>query len=262
MTEGAESNLAVFIDFENLALGFEGKKSKFDIQKVLARLVEKGKIVAKTAYADWHRYAEFKQQLPECAIALTEIPKRSVSGKNSADIRLVVVAMDVCYSKLHIDTYGSVSGASDFSPLVSKLKENGKRVIGIGMKDSTSALLADNCDEFIYYEDLFTLEAKPSEVDKHLPKKKREAFELLLESITALVRENKEILWSSMVKDTMKRKKPIFNESYHGYRTFSELLEDAEKNGIIRLKTDPRSGTYVITGFGPIAAATTKTIKE
>ncbi|NLH49452.1 MAG: NYN domain-containing protein [Myxococcales bacterium] len=262
MTEGAESNLAVFIDFENLALGFEGKKSKFDIQKVLARLVEKGKIVAKTAYADWHRYAEFKQQLHECAIALTEIPKRSVSGKNSADIRLVVDAMDLCYSKHHIDTFVIVSGDSDFSPLVSKLKENGKRVIGIGMKDSTSALLADNCDEFIYYEDLFTLEAKPSEVDKHLPKKKREAFELLLESITALVRENKEILWSSMVKDTMKRKKPIFNESYHGYRTFSELLEDAEKNGIIRLKTDPRSGTYVITGFGPIAAATTKTIKE
>jgi uncharacterized protein (TIGR00288 family) len=246
-----ESNLAVFIDFENLALGFTGKKDRFDIQKVLTRLVEKGKIVAKTAYADWHRYNDFKQQLHEAAIALIEIPKRALTGKNSADIRLVVDAMDLCYSKNHIDTFVVVSGDSDFSPLVSKLKENGKRVIGVGIKDSTSQLLADNCDEFIYYEDLMTAESKPDEVDKRLPKKKREAFELLLDSITALVRENKEILWSSMVKDTMKRKRPSFSEAYHGFRTFSELLEDAEKNGLIRLKTDARSGTYVIVGFGP-----------
>jgi uncharacterized protein (TIGR00288 family) len=249
----AESNLAVFIDFENLALGFEGKKDRFDIDRVLGRLVEKGKIVVKMAYADWHRYADYKRQLHEAAIALMEIPKRAMTGKNSADIRLVVDALDLCYSKHHIDTFAIVSGDSDFSPLVSKLKENGKRVIGVGMKDSTSALLADNCDEFIYYEDLVSEDTKPEELDKKLPKKKREAFELLLDSITALVRENKEILWSSMVKDTMKRKKPIFNEAYHGYRTFSELLEDAEKNGLIRLKTDPRSGTYVIVGFGPEA---------
>jgi uncharacterized protein (TIGR00288 family) len=249
-----ESNLAVFVDFENLALGFTDKKDRFEIQRVLARLVEKGKIVAKTAYADWHRYADYKKQLHEAAIALVEIPKRAMTGKNSADIRLVVDAMDLCHSKEHIDTFVVVSGDSDFSPLVSKLKENGKRVIGVGMKDSTSTLLAENCDEFIYYEDLITPESKPDEVDKRLPKKKREAFELLLESISALVRENKEILWSSMVKDTMKRKKPAFNEGYHGYRTFSALLEDAQAHGIVRLKTDPRSGTYVIVGYGPAAA--------
>jgi len=254
-----ENNLAVFVDFENLALGFQEKKGRFDINVVLARLVEKGKIVAKTAYADWHRYSDFKKQLHEAAIGLIEIPRRAMTGKNSADIRLVVDAMDLCYSKEHIDTFVIVSGDSDFSPLVSKLKENGKRVIGVGMRESTSDLLAANCDEFIYYEDLFAPETSPSQLDQKLPKKKREAFELLIASITALVRENKEILWSSMVKDTMKRKQPKFTESYHGYRTFSELLEDAEKNEIIRLKTDPRSGTYVIVGFGPNTAAGEKT---
>jgi len=252
-----ENNLAVFIDFENLALGFKDKKTKFEIQKVLARLVEKGKIVVKTAYADWTRYGEYKHQMHESAIELIEIPKRVITGKNSADIRLVVDAMDLCYSKDHIDTFVIVSGDSDFSPLVSKLKENGKRVIGIGMKDSTSNLLADNCDEFIYYEDLEGPGRPPEQLDAKLPKKKREAFQLLVDSIVALIRENKEILWSSMVKDTMKRKKPSFNESYHGYRSFSDLLEDAEKNGLIRLKTDSRSGTYVIVGYGPKAKETT-----
>jgi len=250
----AESNLAVFIDFENLALGFKDKKSKFEINKVLERLVEKGKIVAKTAYADWHRYDDYKKQLHEAAIALIEIPRRAMTGKNSADIRLVVDAMDLCYSKDHIDTFVIVSGDSDFSPLVSKLKENGKRVIGVGMKDSTSNLLADNCDEFIYYEDLIRPDTKKDVLDKRIPEKKREAFELMIASITALVRENKEILWSSMVKDTMKRKKPSFDESYYGYRTFSELLEDAQSHDIIRLKTDPRSGTYVIVGLGSRAS--------
>ncbi|MDP8222203.1 MAG: NYN domain-containing protein [Candidatus Lernaella stagnicola] len=245
-----ENNLAVFIDFENLALGLVDKKAKFDISKVLARLVEKGKIVAKSAYADWGRYSDYKRQLHEAAIELIEIPKRAMTGKNSADIRLVVDAMDLCYSKDHIDTFVIVSGDSDFSPLVSKLKENGKRVIGIGMRDSTSDLLAGNCDEFIYYEDLFSPESEPEKIDKTLPKKKREAFELLIAAITALVRENKEILWSSMVKDTMKRKQPNFSESFHGYRTFSELLEDAQTHDVVRLKTDPRSGTYVIVGFG------------
>jgi len=250
MNEG-EHALAVFIDFENLALGFKGKKDKrFDIQKVLERLVEKGKIIVKKAYSDWANYAEYKRPLHEAAIEMIEIPKRSMSGKNSADIRLCVDALDLCYSKDHIDTFVIVSGDSDFSPLVSKLKENGKRVIGLGMKESSSHLLIDNCDEFIYYEDLERPVGIPPKIKRDLPEKKKEAFQLLVDCVVALVRENKEVLWSSLVKETMKRKKPSFNESYHGYRTFSDLLEDAEKEGIIRLRTDARSGTYVIVGFG------------
>ncbi len=250
MMEG-EHTLAVFIDFENLALGFKGKKDKrFEIHKVLERLVEKGKIIVKKAYADWADYAEYKKPLHEAAIELIEIPKRFMSGKNSADIRLCVDSIDLCYSKEHIDTFVIVSGDSDFSPLVSKLKENGKRVIGLGMKESSSNLLIDNCDEFIYYEDLERPIGTPPMIEQDLPEKKKEAFQLLVDSVVALVRENKEVLWSSLVKETMKRKKPSFNESYHGYRTFSDLLADAEKEGIIRLRTDTRSGTYVITGFG------------
>jgi uncharacterized protein (TIGR00288 family) len=250
MAEG-EHTLAVFIDFENLALGFKGKKDKrFEIQKVLERLVEKGKLIVKKAYADWADYAEYKKPLHEAAIELIEIPKRALTGKNSADIRLCVDALDLCYSKEHIDTFVIVSGDSDFSPLVSKLKENGKRVIGLGMKESSSNLLVNNCDEFIYYEDLERPLGIPPKIEQDLPEKKKEAFQLLVDSVVALVRENKEVLWSSMVKETMKRKKPSFNESYHGYRTFSDLLEDAEKEGIIQLRTDTRSGTYVIIGFG------------
>jgi uncharacterized protein (TIGR00288 family) len=246
-----ERTLAVFIDFENIALGFKGKKNKrFDIQKVLERLVEKGKIIVKKAYADWAEYADYKRALHEAAIELIDIPKRSMSGKNSADIRLCVDSIDLCYSKEHIDTFVIVSGDSDFSPLVSKLKENGKRVIGLGMKESSSNLLINNCDEFIYYEDLERPLGTPPKIEQDLPKQKKEAFQLLVDSVVALVRENKEVLWSSLVKETMKRKKPSFNESYHGYRTFSDLLEDAEKEGIIQLRTDSRSGTYVIVGFG------------
>src|SRR5512137_560694 len=246
-----EHTLAVFIDFENLALGFKGKRDRrFEIRKVLERLVEKGKLIVKKAYADWTDYAEYKKPLHEAAIELIEIPKRAMTGKNSADIRLCVDAIDLCYSKEHIDTFVVVSGDSDFSPLVSKLKENGKRVIGLGMKESSSNLLVDNCDEFIYYEDLERPLGVPPKIEQDLPEKKREAFQLLVDSVLALVRENKEVLWSSMVKETMKRKKPSFNESYHGYRTFSDLLEDAEKAGIIQLRTDTRSGTYVIVGFG------------
>jgi len=250
MPEG-ERTLAVFIDFENLALGFKGKRDRrFEIQKVLERLVEKGKLIVKKAYADWADYAEYKKPLHESAIELIEIPKRAMTGKNSADIRLCVDALDLCYSKEHIDTFVIVSGDSDFSPLVSKLKENGKRVIGLGTKESSSNLLVDNCDEFIYYEDLERPLGIPPKIEQDLPKKKKEAFQLLVDSVVALVRENKEVLWSSMVKETIKRKKPSFNESYHGYRTFSDLLEDAEKEGIIQMRTDTRSGTYVITGFG------------
>jgi len=250
MVSDVDRSLAIFIDFENLALGFQGRRDRFDIERVLERLVEKGKIVCKKAYADWNRFASFTTQLHEAAIELIEIPRRAQSGKNSADIRLCVDAMDLSYSKEHIDTFVIVSGDSDFSPLVSKLKELGKHVIGLGMQESTSDLLRDNCDEFIYYEDLGQAPALAPALDSHLPETKRKAFALLLESLLALRRENKEVLWSSMVKDTMKRKKPSFNESYHGYRTFSELLEDAQKEGLLELETDKRSRTYVVTRFG------------
>src|SRR5437016_3232616 len=246
----AERSLAVFIDFENLALGFQGRRDRFDIARVLERLVEKGKIVAKKAYADWSRFGPYTAPLHEAAIELVEIPRRAQSGKNSADIRLCVDAMDLAYSKEHIDTFVVVSGDSDFSPLVSKLKELGKHVIGLGMQESTSDLLRDNCDEFIYYEDLGQQSALASGITPQLPETKRKVFGLLLESLLALRRENKEVLWSSMIKDTMKRKKPSFNETYHGYRTFSELLEDARKEGLLELETDKRSRTYVVTRFG------------
>jgi uncharacterized protein (TIGR00288 family) len=245
-----ERSLAIFIDFENLALGFQGRRDKFDIHRVLERLVEKGKIVAKKAYADWSRFQPYTQPLHEAAIELVEIPRRGQSGKNSADIRLCVDAMDLAYSKEHINTFAVVSGDSDFSPLVSKLKELGKHVIGLGMQESTSDLLRDNCDEFIYYEDLGQAPALTPAINPQLPETKRKAFALLLESLMALRRENKDTLWSSMVKDTMKRKKPSFNEAYHGYRTFSELLEDAQREGLLELDTDKRSRTYVVSRFG------------
>jgi uncharacterized protein (TIGR00288 family) len=261
-----DRSLAIFIDFENLALGFQGRRDRFDIDRVLERLVEKGKIVCKKAYADWSRFATFTTQLHEAAIELIEIPRRGQSGKNSADIRLCVDAMDLSYSKEHIDTFVIVSGDSDFSPLVSKLKELGKHVIGLGMQESTSELLRDNCDEFIYYEDLGQAPVLTPALDPHLPETKRKAFALLVESLLALRRENKEVLWSSMIKDTMKRKKPSFNESYHGYRTFSELLEDAQKEGLLELETDKRSRTYVVTRFGDElksdSAASAKSVKK
>src|SRR3989442_2080259 len=184
--------LAVFIDFENLAVGFQGRRDRFDIVRVLERLVEKGKIVCKKAYADWNRFASYTASLHEAAIELIEIPRRAQSGKNSADIRLCVDAMDLAYSKEHINTFAVVSGDSDFSPLVSKLKEMGKHVIGLGMQGSTSDLLRDNCDEFIYYEDLESEKAEAPAVDAALPEAKREAFELLLESLLALLPESKD----------------------------------------------------------------------
>ena len=201
------------------------------------------------AYADWSRYSKYKQALHEAAIELIEIPRRAMTGKNSADIHLCVDAMDLCYAKEHIGTFVIVSGDSDFSPLVSKLKENGKHVIGLSMKNIASDLLVANCDEFIFYEDLDGVVVIPPRVDRRIPKGKREAFRLLFDSIAALLRENQEVLWSSMVKDTMKRKRPSFSESAYGYRTFSDLLEDAEKLGFITLRKNPRSGTYVVVGF-------------
>jgi uncharacterized protein (TIGR00288 family) len=245
-----ERSLALFIDFENLALGFQGSRGRFEISRVLKRMVEKGKIVAKKAYSDWGRYSSYTESLHEAAIELVQIPRRAQTGKNSADIRLCVDAMDLAYSKEHIDTFVIVSGDSDFSPLVSKLKELGKHVIGLGMQPSTSDLLRDNCDEFIYYEDLEGESPEVPKLDPELPEIRKKAFTLLVEALTALRRENKERLWSSMIKDTMKRLKPSFNESYHGYKTFSALLEEAQKQGLLSLETDPRSGTYVVTRFG------------
>jgi uncharacterized protein (TIGR00288 family) len=245
-----ERTLAVFIDFENLALGFGARRDRFDIEKVIERLVEKGKIVVKRAYADWSRFGNAAAHLHSAAVELVEIPKRSQTGKNSADIRMCVDAMDLAYSKDHIDTFVVVSGDSDFSPLVSKLKELGKHVIGLGLADSTSELLRDNCDEFIYYEDLDRAPVQPIAENPMLPEPKRKVFGLLLESLMALRRENKEVIFSSMVKDTMKRKKPSFNEEYHGYRTFSDLLEDAQRFGIVDLEKHKTSGTYVVTRFG------------
>src|SRR5262245_15663111 len=183
-----ERTLALFIDFENLALGFQGARGRFDMGRVLKRMVEKGKIVAKKAYADWGRYSSYTEALHEAAIELIQIPRRAQTGKNSADIRLCVDAMDLAYSKEHIGTFVVVSGDSDFSPLVSKLKELGKHVIGLGMQPSTSDLLRDNCDEFIYYEDLETVPADVPNLDPQVPEVKRKAFTLLVEALTALRR--------------------------------------------------------------------------
>ncbi|MGH7379246.1 MAG: NYN domain-containing protein [Candidatus Methylomirabilales bacterium] len=248
-----ERKQALFIDFENIALGLRDSKHKsFDVNLVLKRLVEKGKIMVKRAYADWERYLEYKRPFHEAAIELIDIPQKKYSGKNSADIRLVVDAMDLAHGKEHLDTFVIVSGDSDFSPLVSKLRENDKYVIGMGVKNSSSELLVDNCDEFIYYEDLLRATKKAVPI-QNLPEKRTEVFAMVTDAIRALQRENKEVLWGSMIKQTMKRKRPDFDEGYYGYSTFSKLLEDAAKHGILELKKDQRSGTYIITGFTEVA---------
>jgi len=246
-----DSTLAIFIDFENLAIGFKRRRGDFDVSKILERLVEKGKVIVKKAYADWGEYKQYNRPMHEHAIELINIPRRQMTGKNSADIRLAVDAMDLAWSKEHIDTFVIVSGDSDFSPLVSKLKENGKHVIGVGMKESTSDLLSNNCDEFIFYEDLEkqTRPATPPKA-KDIPEDKKEVFDLLLESIAALIRENKDPIFASMVKDTMQRKRPSFSESAYGYRSFSALLQDAEKRQLIALHREKKAGgTYVVEGF-------------
>jgi uncharacterized protein (TIGR00288 family) len=248
-TEPEERKIALFCDLENVALGVRDSEVKrFDIQLVLERLLEKGKIIVKRAYADWERYSEFKVGFHEAAIELIDIPQRRYTGKNSADIKMVVDAMDLCYAKEHLDTFVVLSGDSDFSPLVSKLKENNKYVIGIGVKNSSSNLLVDNCDEFIYYEDVWRDRVKGPELTG-LTKKKAEVFSLLTDSVLALQRENKDVLWGSLIKQTMQRKKPSFNEGYYGYSTFTELLQDAERHQIVKLKREQRSGTLVVTGF-------------
>jgi uncharacterized LabA/DUF88 family protein len=242
-----DQRLSLFIDFENIALGVrDAQYKKFDINLVLQRLFEKGRIVYKKAYADWTRYSEYKREFHEAAIELVDIPQRNYTGKNSADIRMVVDAMDLAASKSHITTFVVCSGDSDFSPLVSKLKENDKAVIGVGVKNSTSDLLLSNCDEFIFYEDLVR-ETRSLPSIENFPEKKRELFRLMLDSIQALQRENYDVIWGSMVKQTMQRKQPYFNESYYGYRSFSELLEDAERQKLISMKKDVKSGGYIIS---------------
>jgi uncharacterized LabA/DUF88 family protein len=244
---GIEQRLAVFIDFENIALGVrDAQYKKFDINLVLQRLIEKGRIVFKKAYADWTRYSEYKREFHEAAIELIDIPQRGYTGKNSADIRMVVDAMDLIGSKGHITTFVICSGDSDFSPLVSKLKESDKNVLGVGVKNSTSNLLISNCDEFIFYEDLVR-ETRALPSIENLPKKQQDVFRLMLDSIQALQRENYDVIWGSMVKQTMQRKQPYFNETYYGYKSFSELLEDAERKGLISLKKDAKSGGYIVS---------------
>ena len=246
---GEERKLAMLCDFENIALGVRDSEiKKLDIELILARLLEKGKLIVKKAYADWERYSDYKRPFHEAAIELIDIPQKYYSGKNSADIKLVVDAMDLCYSKEHLDTFVIVSGDSDFSPLVSKLKENNKYVIGIGVKNSSSSLLVDNCDEFIYYEDVWRVAQHGPRLD-HLGPKEAEVFGLMCDAMLALIRENKEVLWGSMIKQTMQRKRPSFSESYYGYSAFSELLEDAALKNIISLERDQRSGNYVVKGF-------------
>lgn len=249
-----ERKIALFCDLENLVLGIKDSESdRFDVDLVLERLVEKGKIIVKRAYADWTRYTEYKRAFHEAGIELIDIPQRQYSGKNSADIKMVVDAMDISWSKEHLDTFVILSGDSDFTPLVTKLKENDKRVIGVGLKASSSHLLIDNCDEFLYYEDLWRdgrKKAAAPAAEAGLSKKEAELATLLVESIQALERENKSVLWGSMIKQTMQRKKPAFNESYYGFSTFSALLEDAEKRGIVKLRRDSRSGSWVVTGLG------------
>jgi uncharacterized protein (TIGR00288 family) len=249
-------SLAVFCDFENVALGVrEAKYAQFDMDKVLERLLLKGSIVVKKAYCDWERYKEFKPAMHAASFEMIEIPHLRQSGKNSADIRMVVDALDLCYTKQHVDTFVIVSGDSDFSPLVSKLRENAKTVIGVGVKNSSSDLLINNCDEFIYYDDLVRQdeqkrraakkrrEAAPAGEDK-----KQEAYDVVLETLNALIAERgaEEKIWGSMVKQALKRRKPGFNESYYGFRAFSDLLEEMQQKTLIKLDPDEKSGGYLI----------------
>jgi uncharacterized protein (TIGR00288 family) len=264
------TNMALFCDFENVALGVrDAKYAAFDISKVLERLLLKGSIVVKKAYCDWERYKDFKSTMHGAAFELIEIPHLRQSGKNSADIRMVVDALDLCYTKSHVDTFVIISGDSDFSPLVSKLRENNKYVIGVGVKDSTSDLLSANCDEFIYYDDLVRAQEakKKRAAKKSAPKakvakaaeakagemkggedKRQEALDFLVETVEGLISErgSDEKLWGSMVKTTMQRRRPGFNESFYGYRSFRDLMEDAQKHKLLLLLRDEKSGQYSI----------------
>jgi uncharacterized protein (TIGR00288 family) len=281
--------MALFCDFENIALGVrDAKYASFDIRRVLERLLLKGSIVVKKAYCDWERYKDFKAGMHEASFELIEIPHVRQSGKNSADIRMVVDALDLCYTKSHVDAFVIISGDSDFSPLVSKLRENNKYVIGIGVRDSTSDLLAANCDEFIFYDDLVreqkqrrrTAEKKAAaktstkehaDAAKPAAQKRRgkaeadakheerheergdeeriqEVLDLAVETVEALVAERggDDRIWGSMVKQTMKRRRPGFNESAYGYRSFRALIEDAQQRGMLLLVPDEKTGQYAV----------------
>ena len=294
MAKPSITNMAVFCDFENVALGVrDARYARFDIDKVLEKLLLKGSIVVKKAYCDWERYKEFKAPMHEASFELIEIPHVRMSGKNSADIRMVVDALDLCYTKSHVDTFVIVSGDSDFSPLVSKLRENNKHVIGVGVKSSTSDLLIANCDEFIYYDDLVrkeeqrsgrrkpparaasgksaaapagpapaeTAAAPPDAAGRSLPKaarpktedeKRQEAFDLVLSTIEALAedRDEDDKIWGSMIKQALKRQRPGFNESYHGFKSFNQLLEEAAARRLVELERDEKSGGYVVRAVG------------
>ncbi len=263
------SNMAVFADFENVAIGADqAKYAKFDISKVLERILVKGNIVVRKAYCDWTRYQKFKRGMHEANFELIDIPHLSQSGKNSADIRMVVDALDLCYTKPHIDAFVIISGDSDFSPLVSKLRENNKVVIGVGVKQSTSDLFIANCDEFIFYDDL--VRKKPpkkrpapskkvagkkagnrkSGNDPEIAKKQDQAIDLVVETVETLIEERgaDALVWASMVKQTIKRRDPGFNEGYYGFSGFNMILEEARDRGLIELEPDERSGSYVIRG--------------
>lgn len=270
-----DDTLAIFCDFENVALGVKDAKfPKFDIQLVLERLLLKGNIVAKKAYCDWDRYKQFKPVMHEAAFELIEIPHTRMSGKNSADIRMVVDALDLCYTKDHINTFVIISGDSDFSPLVSKLRENAKLVIGVGVKNSTSELLMNNCDEFLLYDDLVR-ESDTKKNKRQQPKKKAKAnkkkaskkgepkksqktasepesdkkddgIELMLDTAEALIEERGSRVWGSMVKQTLKRRHPAFSESFYGFKSFNDLLEQAQERGLIKMESDDKSGGYVV----------------
>jgi uncharacterized protein (TIGR00288 family) len=263
--KASDATMAVFLDLENIALGArDAKYPSFDIEKVLERLLLKGHIVVKKAYCDFERYKDFKRGLHEAAFELIEIPHVRQSGKNSADIRMVVDALDLCYTKGHVDTFVILSGDSDFSPLVSKLRENAKTVIGVGVKNSTSDLFINNCDEFIYYDDLVRREpskarrrsaatARAPAAGDNVPREPKgpdlnDALELIVDTLEALTEERggSEPIWGSMIKQAIKRRQPGFNERFYGFRSFNDMLGDAEKRGLLALRADEKSGGYTV----------------
>jgi uncharacterized protein (TIGR00288 family) len=298
MTTLADANLALYCDFENIALGVrEARYPDLDVKLVIERLLLKGSIVVRKAYCDWDRYKDFKKGMHLAGFELIEIPHVKQSGKNSADIHMVVDALDLCYTKPHVDTFVIMSGDSDFSPLVAKLRENNKSVIGVGVKNSTSNLLIESCDEFIYYDDLVrevkarpakraargkqpargaskgsaaaaaagtSAEAMSSEpvgaeasagslsAEAKAQEKQQEAFDLVLVTLEGLSAERGDDgkVWSSHVKQILKRRSPGFNESYYGFKSFNALLEEAAKRGLITLEREGKSGSYIVRAAG------------
>ena len=237
-------------DLESAILGVrDSGAGRFDIDLVLERLLDKGKVIVKRAYADWDRHREVKQGFHQAGLELIDIPQMQLSGKRGADIRLAVDTMELCYSKQHLDTFVLISGDGDLTPLVAKLKSNNKHVIGVGSSESASRALIDSCDQYFFIEDLWRQAEQPPSLGT-AEEGQIEAFTLLVEAIQALMRENQQILWGSVVKQAIQRQHPSFNESHHGYSSFSKMLEEAESAGIVRLRRDENSGSYVITGFG------------